>query len=106
MNDHELDSLIRHTHPKPEFPASFQREVWARITVAEQRSWKSRFAKNCETMFLWIARPVPSLATVLLTIGIGVGAGSLSASGQTTALRSAYADSINPFKANALAMRP
>ena len=37
MNDDELHLLIRKSQPKLEVPASFGRDVWARIAVAEQQ---------------------------------------------------------------------
>lgn len=100
MNDDELDSLIRQTQPKPEFSASFQREVWARIAVDEQQSWAARWQR----LFQWIARPAPAFATVLLMLGLGVGLGSLNTSDRSVVMRAAYADSINPFKMSQASM--
>lgn len=99
MNDDELHSLIRQTHPKPEFPVSFQREVWARIAGAEQRSWAARWRQWSETLFLWLARPAPAMATVVVTLGLGIGLGTLTATDNSEAMRIAYVASINPLAA-------
>lgn len=98
MNDDELHSLIRQTHPKPVLPASFQREVWARIAVSEQQSWSAQWRQWSQGLFLWIARPAPAVAMVTIMLVLGVGLGSLTAPGTKLAeLRTAYAASINPM---------
>lgn len=97
MNDDELHSLIRETAPQPEFPISFQREVWARIAVAEQRSWAARWQQRSQALFLWLAHPAPAMATVLVTVGLGVGLGIMTASNSKEDLRTAYVSSINPL---------
>lgn len=100
MNDDELHKLIRQTHPKPEFPSSFQRDVWARIAVVEQPSWMTLWRQSCESLFGWIAQPVPAFALVLLTLLVGAGLGQLTTtSNESFALRTAYAESINPVAA-------
>lgn len=100
MNDDELDSLIRSTHPEPEFPASFQREVWARIAVAEQQSWAAQWRHFLQVLFVGIARPAPAVAFVVTMLVMGVGLGSLTAPGNSvSAQRNAYAASINPVTA-------
>ena len=89
MNDDELDSLIRQTHPKPEFPASFQREVWAQIAVAEQQSWATPWKQFSQMLFLWLARPVPAVATVTVMLVAGISLGSLTAPDQSESMRTA-----------------
>jgi hypothetical protein len=94
MNDNELDALIRQTHPVPELPASFQREVWARVADAEDRSW----TRLWEVFLAFLARPVPAAATVALMLGAGIGLGSLTApEAPTTPQRTTYFASINPL---------
>ena len=105
MNDDELDSLICLTQPKPEFSSSFQREVWARIAVAEQQSWAARWRQWSRKLFLWMARPAPAVATVAVILGLGVGLGSLTSSARDETLREAYVASINPLKATHTAMQ-
>lgn len=102
MNDDELSALLRETHPKVEFPASFQREVWARIAVAEQQSISGRWGQ----FLLWLARPAPALAVTAITLGLGIGLGSLGTPNQSEAMRVAYSASINPIKAAHIALRP
>ena len=100
MNDDELHSLIRETQPKPDFPASFQREVWARITVTAQQSWTARWRQWSQDFFLWMARPAAAVALVTTMLILGAGIGSLTAPDRNaSALRTAYATSINPLKA-------
>ena len=100
MNDDQLHSLIRQTQPKPEFPASFQRDVWARITVAEQQSWLARWRQWSQNLFLWMGQPAPAVAMVTMMLILGAGLGSLTAPDRNApALRTAYAASINPLKA-------
>lgn len=100
MNDDQLNELIRQTHPQPDFSKSFQREVWARIAVAEQQSWSTQWRRISEFMLGWLAQPAPAVALVMTMLLVGVGAGMATASGsQTDALRSAYITSINPVAA-------
>ena len=106
MNDDEIDSLIRQTHPKPEFPASFQREVWAQIAVAEQQSWAAPWKQFSQMLFLWLARPVPAVATVAVMLVAGISLGSLTAPDQSESMRTAYLASINPLKAAHASMQP
>ncbi len=98
MNDDELDFLIRRSHPQPEFPASFEREIWARIAVAEQQSWLARWRQWRQAVLLWIARPVPALALGAIMLIVGVGLGNLSRrEDEAAAMRAVYVASINPF---------
>jgi hypothetical protein len=99
MNDNELHSLIRQTHPKPEFPASFQREVWASIAVAEQQSWPvQQWRLWRHDLFFWIARPAPAAVMVTTMLVAGVWLGNLTASGGNVGTqRNAYIASINPL---------
>jgi hypothetical protein len=100
MNDDELHDLIRQTHPKPEFPSSFQRETWARIAVAEQQSWTAQWRQWSESLFRWVAQPAPAVAVVTAMLVLGVSLGGLtSANDESANLRSAYFASINPLTA-------
>lgn len=100
MNDNDLDSLIRQTLPKPVLPASFQRDVWARIAVAEQSSTASRWAELCESVFSFFAQPASAVALVMGMLIVGVGLGSMAASaGEATSRRDAYIASISPVSA-------
>lgn len=100
MNDDDLHLLIRQTQPKPEFPASFQREVWARIAVAEQRSWSTQWRQWSESLFRWIAQPAPAAGVITAMLALGVSFGSLTSPDEKPAeLRAAYLASINPLTA-------
>lgn len=105
MNDDELHHLIRQTQPRPDFPASFQREVWARITVAEQQSWAAQWRQWSQDLFQWLARPAHAVALVTTMLILGAGLGNLTATDRKAAdQRSAYAASINPLKAAHVAL--
>ena len=100
MNDDELNSLIRQTQPKPEVPMSFQREVWARIAVTGQQSWAARLRQRSRAFFQWMAQPAPACTVVATMLLLGAGLGNLTAPERNiSALRSAYAASINPLNA-------
>ena len=100
MNDDELHLLIRKSQPKLEGPASFGRDVWARIAVAEQQSWAAQWQQFSQSLLLWVAKPAPAFAVVTMMLIIGAGLGNLTApSLSTAALRSAYVASINPVGA-------
>ena len=107
MNDNELHDLIRQTHPKPEFPSSFQRETWARIAVAEQQSWTSQWRQWSELLFRWVAQPAPALAVVAAMLLLGAGLGRLiTPDNDLAALRAAYVASINPLVTARLTTQP
>jgi hypothetical protein len=97
MNDLELDQLIRESSPKPEFDSSFQREIWARIAIAE-RERKIGPLQWLEEALARLSRPAPALVTaaVMLLIGAGLGRG-IAAPESTGASRDAYLASINPL---------
>ncbi|MFZ2281071.1 MAG: hypothetical protein WAW39_24945 [Prosthecobacter sp.] len=98
MNDNELHTLLRQTRPKPVFLTSFQREVWARIAIAEQQSWEVQWQQWFQVLFLWIARPVPAAVILTTMLVAGAGLGNLTApDGNVSARRSAYIASINPL---------
>ncbi len=106
MNDADRDSLIRQTHPKPQFAASFQREVWARVTIAEEQSWSAQWRRWTQNLFLSLARPAPALAVVAAMLVLGAGLGSLTAPDRSSSgQRSAYLTSINPLRAAHAAMQ-
>lgn len=97
MNDLELDQLIRQSTSKPEFESAFQREIWARIAVAEQ-SRKRGLIRWIESALGALSRPAPAFATaaVMLLLGAGLGT-SVSEPGSQAASREAYLASINPL---------
>lgn len=106
MNDDELHDLIRQTHPKPEFPSTFRREVWARVSVAEQTSWSARYRRWPESFFQTLAQPATAIAVVMTTLLLGAGLGRIVPSeNMAEASRNAYLASINPVAAAHLANR-
>lgn len=107
MNDNELHDLIRQTHPKPEFASSFQREIWSRIAVAEQRSWTAQWQQWSESLFRWVAQPAPAVAvvTAMLLLGSGLGL-MITPDNDHATMRSAYVASINPLIAARFTTQP
>lgn len=100
MTDNDLDSLIRHSLPKPALPASFQRDVWARIAVNEENTLASRWSNLCESAFMFFARPATAVAMVMGMLLVGAGLGTMAASGGGTNARlDAYIASISPVSA-------
>lgn len=98
MNDKELDDLIRQSVQPPDFPNSFQREVWQRIAISESRSWQSSLGKYFNEAFSWLGRPASAVATVVTMLIIGAGIGKLTTARETeSSSRAAYAASINPI---------
>jgi len=97
MNELELDQLIRQSTPKPDFESAFQREIWARIAVAEQAK-KQGLMVWIEAALGVLSRPAPAFATaaVMLLLGVGLGT-SVPEAGSPTASRDAYLASINPL---------
>ncbi|MCX6857344.1 MAG: hypothetical protein NTV80_20840 [Verrucomicrobia bacterium] len=107
MNDDELHDLIRRTHPKPEFSSSFQREIWARIAVAEQQSWTAQWQQWSESLFRWVAQPAPALAVVTAMLLLGSGLGRMiTPDNDHATMRSAYVASINPLIAARFTTQP
>ena len=106
MKEDELNDLIRQTHPQPEFPSTFQREVWARVSVAEQTSWSARYRRWRESFFQALAQPATAMAVVMTTLLLGAGLGQIvSTENNVEASRDAYLASINPVAAAHLANR-
>lgn len=99
MNEHEISKLIRECSPPPQFPASFPRDVWQRITVAEQKSLRGWLSQFFAESLLGITRPAAAVATVAAMFVIGASLGGLTSPRPVaeTELKAAYAASINPI---------
>ena len=107
MNDHELDSLIRQSHPRMELPASFNREVWERVSVASPASALGGWRDIAEALFLWISRPAPAVAVIAVMLVFGAGLGGLTVrESSASAQRNAYFASINPLHPAHIAAQP
>lgn len=100
MTDNELDQLIRQAQPTPEIPASFQREVWERITMAQEASWSERWRRVGESILNVVIQPAPAVAVVMTMLLLGTGLGRLTTGDYSPAdARIAYISSINPLAA-------
>lgn len=98
MNNNELNDLIRQASPPPDFPTSFQREVWQRIALSESRSRHSCAGRHLSEVFSWLMKPAAAAITVAIVLVVGAGLGKLvSARDAKTNSRAAYAASINPI---------
>lgn len=53
MNDDAIHDLIRQTHAKPELSPAFQQEIWARIAVATQNSWGTKWREFVDDILLF-----------------------------------------------------
>lgn len=97
MNDIDLDELIRGSTPKPDFQPAFQREIWARIAIAE-RARKNTPMEWLEAALRFLSRPAPALATaaVMLLLGVGLRR-SVPVSTDEGFSRQAYLAAINPL---------
>lgn len=108
MNDDELHDLIRQTHPKPEFSTSFQREVWARVSIAERTSWSARYRRWRYLLFQNLTQPARAIAVavVMATSLLGAGIGRIvSSENRAEYSMDAYVASINPVAAAHLTNR-
>ncbi len=100
MNDDELDLLLRETHFTPEFPSFFQREVWAKVSVAGKSPRVAGLSDWMESFFQLLAQPAIATAAVVTMLILGGGFGRLTAP-ETDAnqLMAAYLVSIDPTRA-------
>lgn len=100
MNDDELDLLLRETHSTPEFPSSFQREVWAKVSVAGKSSRTVGLSGWMESFFQLLEQPATATAAVVTMLILGVGFGRLTApEPDVNELKKSYLVSIDPTRA-------
>lgn len=99
MNQDDMNKLIRECSPPPQFPASFQRDVWQRIAVAEQKSLRGWFSRWVAEALQEITQPVAAVATVVAMLLIGASLGGLTSPRPASEadLKAAYTASINPI---------
>ena len=98
MNDDELNHLIRQASPPPDFPTSFQREVWQRIAVSESMSLSAWFTRFFSDWFQWLVKPAGAVVTIMTMLIIGASLGGIASTKENKAdLKVAYTTSINPI---------
>lgn len=98
MTDDELTRLIRDNSPPPEFPASFQRQVWQRIAAFESKTFGATLEHFAATYLTWLSRPAIAVAVAVTIVVFGAGLGGIASERKNEdALKNAYAASINPF---------
>ncbi len=98
MNDDQLHQLLRESPAPVSLPASFTREVWARIEAEEATSPRTALSQVWQAWLGALARPVPAFATIAVCMLLGGGFGWVQ---HREAFRTqgelAYVQSINPF---------
>ena len=98
MNDDQLHQFLRESPAPVSLPASFNREVWARIEAEESTSLRAALSQFCHALLGALARPVPAFATIAVCMLVGGGFGWVQ---HREAFRTqgelAYVQSINPF---------
>lgn len=97
MNDDQLDSWLRASPARPALPASFPREVWARIAESEASSPLAAVRERGADFLAWLSRPLPAFTMVLAMIAVGAGSGVLSAARKSAQQHQTYIASIDPL---------
>jgi hypothetical protein len=98
MNDDQLHLLLRESPAPVSLPASFNREVWARIEAAETTSFRTALSQAWHAWLSALARPAPAFATIAACMLLGGSFGWIQH--RETFHRQgelAYVQSINPF---------
>jgi hypothetical protein len=98
MNDSELDQLLKLDEANVPLHAGFQREVWQRIRLAEEKSWRVRAAAFAGLMLDSLARPRVAFAmcAAMALAGAWIGWESVNPAHQAGG-ELAYVEAISPF---------
>lgn len=94
--DSGFDELLRSAEVTVPLPGAFQAEVWRRIAVAQETSFKARLERVLENVFGTLTRPVTASVMVLGMISAGLWFGSLGTEPVRDA-KLAYVQSVSPF---------
>lgn len=95
MNDEKLNQMLQTWKVEAELPPSFLRDVWRKIETTQANT--SAFANWLTSFLNWLAKPLPAVATCVLTLGAGLIAGGLLGGAQSVSKPAAYAYSIDPL---------
>jgi hypothetical protein len=101
MNSEELSEKLRAWRVEPQVPASFQREVWARI-AARQAAREDSFPRHAaEWLASLFAQPRYALALAAVSLALGLGFAHQQAMDASARhwdrLEARYATSVSPF---------
>lgn len=101
MNSDELADKLRTWRVDPPVPASFRREVWARIAVRENARENAFSTRVTEWLFSVLSQPRYAAAFALLFLALGLTFAHQRAQEATARSRSEmearYAVSVSPF---------
>ncbi len=99
-----LNGLLRQWTVSAQAPPRFQEQVWYRIALAEQRSQSPTGSWLARLLEVVLPRPQVALAYVLVLLGLGIAAGSLTAHETSNRLESElshrYVRSVDPYYAD------
>lgn len=97
MTDEELHHLLRQAPSALKPPASFNREVWARIEAEESRSFWACIGRPLQGFFSFLGRPLPAAAAILFFTTTGALLGAATHWKAHADAQRAYVQSINPL---------
>jgi len=97
MNDDQLHHLLRQTPAQVKLPASFMREVWARIEAEASFTFRNCLSRLTQSLFAALARPVPASLTIAAFIALGAWLGGWGQAEQAEGGEMVYVESIHPL---------
>lgn len=97
MNDDELHRVLRQTPAQVKLPASFGREVWARIEAEAFLTFRNCISRLAQSLFATLARPLPASLTIAVFIALGAWLGGWGQEEKAAAAEMAYVESIHPL---------
>ncbi len=106
MNDDQLHHLLRRTPAQVKLPASFGREVWARIEAEASLTFRHCISRLAQSLFATLARPLPASLTIAAFIALGAWLGSWGQAENAAAAEMAYVESIHPLLQSSMENMP
>jgi hypothetical protein len=97
MNDDQLHRVLRQVPAQVKLPASFGREVWARIEAEASLSFRHCISRLTQSLFAMLARPLPAGLTIAAFIALGAWLGGWGRAEHAAAAEMAYVESIHPL---------
>ena len=106
MNDDQLHHLLRRTPAQVKLPASFGREVWARIEAEASLTFRNCISRLAQSLFATLARPLPASLTIAAFIALGAWLGGWGQAKNAAAAEMAYVQSIHPLLQSSMENMP